>query len=45
MKNRESILFDEINLCSEDILINLVPLLKANINDIIQLKDSLSCSN
>ncbi len=38
MKKGEPILFDEINLCSEEVLINLLPLLKANINDIIKFK-------
>ncbi len=38
VKKGEPILFDEINLCSEEVLINLLPLFKANINDIIQLK-------
>ena len=38
IKNGEPILFDEINLCTEEILINLLPLLKANVYDYIQLK-------
>ena len=38
MKKGECILLDEFNLCSENILINLMPLFKANINDEIRLK-------
>ena len=38
MKNGEPILLDEFNLCSEKVLINLLPILKANINDKIYLK-------
>ena len=38
MKNGEPILLDEFNLCSENVLINLLPILKANINDKVYLK-------
>ena len=38
MKNGEPILLDEFNLCSEDVLMNLLPILKANINEKINLK-------
>ena len=38
MKKGECILLDEFNLCSENILINLLPLFKSNINDEIRLK-------
>ncbi|ORX61262.1 hypothetical protein BCR36DRAFT_408210 [Piromyces finnis] len=38
MKYGEPILIDEFNLCSEEVLINLLPLLKAKINDYVQLK-------
>ena len=38
MKNGEPILLDEFNLCSESVLINLLPILKANINEKIYLK-------
>ena len=38
MKNGEPILLDEFNLCPENILINLLPILKANINDKVYLK-------
>jgi midasin (ATPase involved in ribosome maturation) len=38
IKNGEPILLDEFNLCPENILINLLPILKANINDKIYLK-------
>ena len=38
MKNGEPILLDEFNLCSENVLINLLPILKANINEKIYLK-------
>ena len=39
MKNGEAILFDEFNLCSESILVNLMPIIKSDINDDIYLKD------
>ena len=38
MKNGECILLDEFNLCPENILINLLPIFKSNINDEIYLK-------
>ncbi|ORX59905.1 hypothetical protein BCR36DRAFT_408277 [Piromyces finnis] len=38
MRNGEPILVDEFNLCSEEVLLSLLPLLKAEINDSIQLK-------
>ena len=38
MKKGECILLDEFNLCPENIIINLLPILKANINDEIYLK-------
>jgi midasin (ATPase involved in ribosome maturation) len=38
MRNGESILLDEFNLCPENVLINLLPIFKANINDKIYLK-------
>ncbi|OUM69791.1 hypothetical protein PIROE2DRAFT_57210 [Piromyces sp. E2] len=38
MKNGEPILIDEFNLCSEEVLVNLLPLLKAEVNDYIKLK-------
>ena len=38
MKNGEPILLDEFNLCPEKVLINLLPILKSNINDKIYLK-------
>jgi len=38
IKNGEPILIDEFNLCSEEVLLNLLPLLKAEINDYIHLK-------
>ena len=38
MKNGEPILLDEFNLCPENVLINLLPILKADINDKIYLK-------
>ena len=38
MKNGEPILLDEFNLCPESILINLLPILKANINDEVYIK-------
>jgi hypothetical protein len=39
IKNGETILLDEFNLCSDDVLNNLLPILKANINDQIYLKN------
>ena len=39
LRNGESILLDEFNLCPENVLINLLPIFKANINDKIYLKD------
>ena len=39
IKNGETILLDEFNLCSDDVLNNLLPILKANINDEIYLKN------
>ena len=38
MKNGEPILLDEFNLCPESILINLLPILKADINDEVYIK-------
>ena len=38
IKNGEPILLDEFNLCPENVLINLLPILKANINEKIYLK-------
>ena len=38
MKKGECILLDEFNLCPENILINLLPIFKANIGDKIYLK-------
>jgi hypothetical protein len=38
IKNGEPILLDEFNLCSENVLINFLPIFKANINDKIYLK-------
>ena len=38
MKNGEPILLDEFNLCPENILLNLIPILKSNINEQIYLK-------
>jgi len=38
MRNGEPILVDEFNLCSEDVFLNLLPLLKAEANDYVQLK-------
>ena len=38
MKKGECILLDEFNLCPESVLINLIPIFKANINDAIYLK-------
>ena len=38
IKNDEPIMLDEFNLCSENVLINLLPIFKANINDKIYLK-------
>ena len=38
MKKGECILLDEFNLCPENILINLLPIFKSNINDEIYLK-------
>jgi len=38
MRNGEPILVDEINLCPENILLILLPLLKANEKDFVQLK-------
>lgn len=38
MKNGEPILLDEFNLCSENVLMNLLTILKANINEKIYLK-------
>ena len=38
MKKGESILLDEFNLCPENVLINLLPIFKANINEKIYLK-------
>ncbi|KAG4105393.1 hypothetical protein H8356DRAFT_1027608 [Neocallimastix lanati (nom. inval.)] len=38
MKNGEPILIDEFNLCSEEVLLNLLPLLKAEVNDYVKLK-------
>ena len=38
MKKGECILLDEFNLCPENVLINLLPLFKANINEEIYLK-------
>ena len=35
MKNGEAILLDEFNLCPENVLINLLPILKANIGETI----------
>ena len=38
IKNGEIILLDEFNLCSENVLVNLVPILKSNINEEIYIK-------
>ena len=38
IKNGECILLDEFDLCPENVLINLLPIFKANINDEIYLK-------
>ena len=38
MKKGECLLLDEFNLCPENVLINLLPIFKANINDEIYLK-------
>ena len=38
MKKGECILLDEFNLCPQNVLINLLPIFKANINDEIYLK-------
>jgi len=38
MRKGEPILVDEFNLCSEEVLLNLLPLLKAKVNDYVQLK-------
>ena len=38
MKKGEVILLDEFNLCPENILINLLPILKANVYETIYLK-------
>jgi len=38
IKNGEPILIDEFNLCSEEVLLNLLPLLKAEVNDYVKLK-------
>ncbi|ORY29839.1 hypothetical protein LY90DRAFT_512768 [Neocallimastix californiae] len=38
MRNGEPILVDEFYLCSEDVFLNLLPLLKAEANDYVQLK-------
>ena len=38
MKKGESILLDEFNLCPENVIINLLPIFKANINENIYLK-------
>ena len=38
LKEGYPILLDEFNLCSESLLINLYPIFKAKINDIIYLK-------
>lgn len=37
-KRGEPILLDEFNLCSQSVLINLLPIFKANLNDSIYLK-------
>ena len=42
MKNGEPILLDEFNLCSEEVLTNLLPIIKSSINDKLYLKDQ-SC--
>ena len=42
MKKGEPILLDEFNLCTENILINLLPILKANINDKIYWVSTLT---
>ncbi len=39
MENGEPILLDEFNLCSNKVLFNLLPILKAKINDKIKLKN------
>ena len=39
MEEGESILFDEFNLCSENIFVKLLPIFNANINETINLKE------
>ena len=39
MEEGEPILFDEFNLCSDNIFVKLHPIIKANINETINLKE------